>query len=555
VYTAAAVLFIGFVGMFVSMMILASANAAKERAFIQARDRLREAHAVLDRFGTQLVNELAAIPGADVVRQELLEDCVALYDKFQKESVEDPSLATDLALAYGKLGTLYEKMRKTDQALDAHGKAIALWEKLAASDSSNVELTRRLALSQNDMALLMAQKGQATSGLAMLQQARDSQTKLVAAHPESIDLASDLATTHANIAQLLGQTGEKAKASKEFAAAIEIQEPLANGPGANEVVMRRLAASYSGFGSLQDVSNAKLAAEAFQKALAIQLRLVKADPVNRSHRSDLARTYNNLGFLSSRTKDWKTAEVWYGDAIKLQEDLAKSSPLAGTYRRDLAISYNNLGMALSNDGQLSDAKEPFQKSARLQDDLLTVAPNDTEILSNQGSVWNNLGMLYDRQRRLVDAEKAYQQAVGNQRRALDGSKANERYRALLSQHYLNFARNLNGQSKYDAALEIANKRKQLWVGQPERLYSVAQQLAIMYGQMRAANAPQQSQNGCLQSAIATLREAVSAGLPGARLKDTSLANLAGSNEFRKLADETTAPTTRPAAAHQTSLGP
>ena len=189
----------------------------------------------------------------------------------------------------------------------------------------------------------------------------------------------------------------------------------------------------------------------------------------------------------------------------------------------------------------------------MQDDLLTVAPNDTEILSNQGSVWNNLGMLYDRQRQLVDAEKAYQQAVSNQRRALDGSKANERYRALLSQHYLNFAKNLNGQLKYDAAVEIVNKRKQLWAGQPERLYSVAQQLAIMYGQMRAVNAPQQSQNGCLQSAIATLREAVSAGLPGARLKDPSLANLAGSNEFRKLANDATAAATRPAAAHQTSL--
>ena len=96
------------------------------------------------------------------------------------------------------------------------------------------------------------------------------------------------------------------------------------------------------------------------------MKLVIADPINRTHQADLATTYNNLGFLASRNKDWQRAEVWYGDAIRLQENLVKNSPLAGKYRRDLAISYNNLGRrraaAISSTTGSNRSKEPRHKT-------------------------------------------------------------------------------------------------------------------------------------------------------------------------------------------------
>ncbi len=554
VFAAAAMLLVAFVGTVASMMMIAHEKTAeRERALLQARDHLRQTHALLDRFATQLVDQLAAIPGAEGVRHELLQDCLELYNKFQREAVNDPSLATDLARAYSKLGSLSEKMSQTDQALDAHAKAINVWQKLLARDPSNAEYSRNLALCQNNIGLLMAENGRASEGLALLKQACQSQAALLAAGPDSIDLATDLATTHGNLGLVYSQMEAKAAAAKEFAAAIGIQENLAATPGTNEAAMRSLAASYNNFGSLQDLANANLAADAYQKAIAIQLKLVQADPINRIHQSDLARTYNNLGFLSSRTKDWKTAELCYADAIRLQEELVKASPLAGAYRRDLAISVNNLGMVQSRAGQLAEAESSFHKSARLQDVLLAAQPKDVEILSNAGSVWNNLGMLFDRQRRFPEAEKAYQQAIAYQRRAFESVPTDARYRGLLSRHYVNFVRNLNSQAKFDAAVQVVLKCKQLWPGQPERLYSIAQQLGSTYGLMRTANAPRQSQTGCLHAAVVTLREAIAAGLPSGRLKDPSLAHLADSEDFRLLLRETRAAGNRPSAAHQTAL--
>jgi hypothetical protein len=110
----------------------------------------------------------------------------------------------------------------------------------------------------------------------------------------------------------------------------------------------------------------------------------------------------------------------------------------------------------------------------------------------------------------------------------------------LNQHYINFARNLNRQSKFDAALEITLARKQLWPRNGERLYSVAQQLAAIYSAMGGAEAPEQLQAACVRAAVTTLREAVAAGLPVERLRDASLSPLAASAEFQSLVKETTA---------------
>lgn len=554
VYATSAVLLLALVGAGTSMTMMDREKAAnRELALLQKDDHLREMRALLDRFSTQIVDQLAAIPGAEGVSHELLQESLDLYNRFQREAVNNPALAADLALTYSKLGSLSEKMKKTDQALDAHEKAKELWQKLLTHEPANAEYARNLARSQNNIGLMMAENGRASEGLALLKQACESQTKLLEADPGSIELATDLTATHGNLGLVLSQAGAKADALKDLTSAINNQEQVASSSDASEAALRSVAAIYNNFASLQDDTHADRAAEAYQKAIAIQLKLVRADPINRVHQVDLARTYNNLGFLLSRTKDWKKAELCYSDAIQIQEELVKMSPLAGAYRRDLAISYNNLGMAQSRIGQLVGAESSLQKSAQLQDTLLVAQPNDAETRSNQGSVWNNLGMLFDQQRRYADAEKAYQQAIANQRRALDRAPTNDHYRALLSGHYLNFARNLGKQAKFEAAVQAAVERKQLWPGNADRLYSIAGQLATTYGQMRVANAPLQSQAACLRSAVATLREAVAAGMSKERLNDRSLANLVGTEDFRKLLEDSAVSATSPGATHQSAL--
>jgi tetratricopeptide (TPR) repeat protein len=346
--------------------------------------------------------------------------------------------------------------------------------------------------------------------------------------------AADLATTHNNLGLVLEQMQAKDSAAGEFRQAIALQESLLKQGGEDRTVLRSLAASYNNLASLQENSDPRTTGEMYEKAVALQMKLVIADPINRNHQADLARTYNNLGFLASRNKDWPRAELWYADAIRLQENLVKESPLAGTYRRDLAISYNNLGMAQSRANKFEEAEASFQKAARSQDMLLVAQPNDAEILSNQGSVWNNLGMLYDQQQKPTDAAAAYQQAIHFQSAALKQAEKNDAYRATLSRHYFNYARNLSSQEKFEASLNELRELKVLWSGNAERLYAVAQEMAKLDGQMAGKTSLEKTKSDCMRAAIATLKEALAGGLSKDHLSDASLASLSESPEFRQL---------------------
>jgi serine/threonine protein kinase/tetratricopeptide (TPR) repeat protein len=552
VLATAAVLFVAITGAITSMMMLShernrERNRENERALAQTRQFVREA---VPFNLTTYAEQMAEIPGGEVVAHQMLRAGIEFFQRYEKEAADDPALATDWALAQSKLGTLNEWLHNRKDALDAHTKAMKVWEERVSRNPSNVESARNLAQAQNNVGMIVLQEGHAAEALDLLTKARDSQVKLLKSEPDSKELVAELATTHGNVGMVLVQMGEKSSAAKEFDDAIRIGRQLSDESETSESVLRSLAASYNSLGFLYDVEKPIQSDDAYRNAITTERKLVKADPINRVYQRDLARTYGNLGYLSSRTKDWKKAELCYGDAIQIQLNLVKSSPTAVAFRRDLAISYNNLGMAQSRGGGLMEAKSSFEKSAQLQDALLAAQPGDAETRSNLGGVWNNLGELFDQQKRFADAEKAYQKAIANQRQALDTAPTNDRYRALLSQHYLNIVRNLYKQAKYDAAVGAAVERKQLWPGSADRLYSVGQQLATIYSQMQATDAPKPSQAVCMQAAVVALREAVAAGLPGERLKDKSLASLASTEDFRKLIDETTASAAKPAAVHQ-----
>jgi serine/threonine protein kinase/tetratricopeptide (TPR) repeat protein len=535
VFAAAVVTIVAIGGAITSAMMVAHVrSAAHDHAIEQKKQFATEA---LERFNpTKFADQLAAIPGAEGVRHEMLQTGIEFYQHYEKEVADDPALAADRAFAQTQLGLLNEKLDNRKGALEAHTKAVQVWQERLVRDPSNVESIRHLALAQNNLGMILQQNGQLAESLSLLTKARDAEVKLSAAHPESKDFSADLAATHGNVGMVLMQTGDKTAAIKEFDQAIRIGRQLADDSEPSEGILCGLAESYNNLALVHDIAEPILTDDAFRNAIAIERKLVKADPINRIYQANLARTYNNLGFLSARSKDWKKAELCYGDAIQIEQNLVKASPMAGAYRRDLAKSYNNLGMAQRGGGRLTEAEASFQKSSQLQEALLASQPSDAEMRNSQGNVWGNLGMLYEQQKRYDDAEKAYEKAAANQHIAFDAAPNNSRYRALLSSHYWNLARTLNKQAKYSSAVQAAIERKQLWQGNADRLYTVAQQLAGTYGLMQAASTPQQSQAECVNGAVATLREALTAGLSADRLKDKSLASLAGSEEFRKLID-------------------
>ena len=205
--------------------------------------------------------------------------------------------------------------------------------------------------------------------------------------------------------------------------------------------------------------------------------MVDNQPHNLVYLSDLARSYNNLGYLQATRRDWRPAEASYGQAILIQRQLVDEAPAIIDFRRDLAVSQNNLGMAMTNKGDTSLAEQLFDAAVRQQEQLLDASPSDLQALSGLGGIKNNMGMLRQAQGRLQEALQYFESARKYQSAALEQSPNSVRIRALLSNHLYNLADCAFRLGRLDDSMDAASRRQSLWPESPEHLLGVAKQLA------------------------------------------------------------------------------
>jgi serine/threonine protein kinase/Flp pilus assembly protein TadD len=448
----AAAVVAAFVGLFAHTLLLTQERAEREAALARANQSLDHAHAVLDRFASQLVDQLAAIPGAEGVRSQLLQDSLDLYRQFERQARHDASRTDELAVAYGKMGSLAEKMADHHQARELLAKARGIWETQLTEDPDNARYARNLAWCEKSLATITAATGPTSDAIELLQQARRRLEHAAAIEPDKY--AIELAMTCSDLGQMLSRTGDTESAVQEFKDAIAVLERQARTSPENQRVLQGLSTSYDRLGAVLSASDPGAAAEAYRKSIPIQQKLVTADPINRLYQGNLARTYTDLGFVLCGREDWRHAEICYTNAAGIQENMVSASPFATAYRCDLAISYNNLGMAQSRDGRLRQAEASFRKAEQLQRRLLADQPTDPQLLSNQGSVLNNLGQLLDRLGQAADAESAYREAIELQKRACDAAPDNALLQDLLSRHRLNLTHNLQRQRKLKESMAI-----------------------------------------------------------------------------------------------------
>lgn len=516
-------------GFAASTILIAREKLNSDRNFVRAEQNFRDAHAAVDRFGAQFAERLADVPGASGVRHEMLRETLAYYKRFAEQAVEDPSLQADLALTYSKIGTLADEIGSIDEAIAAHEKGLALFEKLAAAPD-HLEHQRRLALCRNNLARALQRAGRIADAHSAYRAAIDLQSKLVRRTKDEQTMI-DLAVSHGNLGLLLSDTGHRAEAEQSFRDACQLQEELVAAAPNDAKRHHNLAVTFNNLSAIYLGINHEQAAACYRSALAHQRLAVASQPADVDYASDLAATYNNLGSLQSQQQDYTAAAASYEQAIQLQQTLLKADPARKSYRQDLAVSFNNDGLTRSRLGQASAAEEAFEQSIAIQTALVAIHPDDAALRSSLGGVYNNLGIAFEEQRRFEDAAVAYQKAVEQQRVAYVRAPTVMRYRIFLSKHYFNFGRVLRQLGQPDRAAQIAVARRELWPGDGNRLFSVAEELALASRDLRDSLDKGELNTGQTVSlAIETLEQAVEAGFQVPR-------DLAANGAFSTLKDD------------------
>jgi serine/threonine protein kinase/tetratricopeptide (TPR) repeat protein len=538
VAAAVAVCLLFMLGSAISTVLITREKFRAEQNFSRAERNFRDARDAVDRFGSQLADRLADVPGADRVRRELLQETLQYYREFVEQAGDDPSLRAELALTYSKIGALTEELGSTEEAIAAHENASRLFQQLADEQPRVADYRRQLAVSWNNLALALSHTGRSDESRRAYGDAIQLQQQLVANAPDDAQFLRDLALSHANLGLLQSDTGAADEAERSLREAIRLQEQAVALRPDDPDSLRDLGASYNNLSALYVNTQPDRAADFYAQALAYQTQAAAKRPGDLKCQSDVALTYNNLGAVQSRLEQIPEAAQSYRRAIEIQQQLVRAAPSLKTFRRDLAASHNNLGLAQSKLGEPAGAEQSFKLALELQDLLALQDPDDVGLQSGLGGIYNNLGIVLEEVGRENEAASSYRQAIEHQKIAFLKAPDVARYRAFLSKHDYNYGRVLRRLGRSDEAAQVAWERKQLWPGDPQRLFSVAEELALAYSGLRAAGVEdgRLSAEECASRAIDVLREAVAAGfkVPADLESNEAFAALKDDPRFAKL---------------------
>ncbi len=514
-------------GLATSTMIIAREKNKAEQNYQRSEEYFREAKKAVDDFYASAAEKLADVPGASQVRKGLLEEALRYYHGFVEKAKHDPSLRADLALTYGKIATLTEAIGSTEEAIEAHRIALRLFQQLVDENPNVADYRRSLALCHNNLGLALARSGRTDEARRAYLDAIRLQSDFEAGSEDAGQSLSDLALSHSNLGQLLSETGEANAAEQSFREAIQLQEELLEVEPDNPEYLRNIAASFNNLSALYVDDAPDRAAELYQKALRYQTEAADGRSGELKHKSDVARTYNNLGAVQSRMERLHEAAASYGRAIDIQRQLVRADPADKSYCCDLAVSFNNLGLTQSKLRMAWEAEASFKQALLMQNVLVRQNPYDVDLQSSLGGMHNNLGIILEQLGRVEDAAQSYKKAVEHQRVAYLHAPKVSRYRVFLSKHYYNRGRVLRQLAHPDEAIRAALDRKELWPDDPERLLTVAREFAWAAKLCTESTHGDPTLDQCAGYAAETLRQAVASGLelPDDLYRDESFAAL------------------------------
>lgn len=452
----------------VSGLLVNAARGRAEAALVAAEahrarsDRLlNQARHVLDRFGGELSDQLAATPNLEPIRVRALEDTLAYYKYFLSESEGDPRWAASAAQTRIRAAAVSERLGDTREALSLYDEAAASLEAILHDTPDDPEAPGWLARCLTNRGLLGWQSGESGAAIADLDRAVAIRHARLDAASDDVSRLSDLAGVLSDRAGLKADRPEEAR--RDLDEAIRLLSRARRLAPDDPSPTRRLAIAQNAMASLTRVSDPASATPASDAAIALLEALIADAPEIDAYRDDLAIAYTNRGALAANASRWRDAARAYGDAARELRRLAERSPLVPRRRSELAVALAQQGLASARAGQPRVADKAFDSAEATLAALIDAYPATDRYRKSLAALINNRGVVLRDSGRLDEAAIAFARSVRmEERRVRDSDKPPSD--TLLAVHYANHAQVLGKLGRFEEAARVETKRQALVEG-------------------------------------------------------------------------------------------
>lgn len=369
------------------------ARDAAETARNEALAHFQNARDSVDKSLTGFSSVLEYFPGAGPIREQLLQEAAADYERFAAEKSEVPEIRAEAGIAWYRLGDVRQTLKQTDESAAAYQQAIEAFESLTTQSPEEPDYAIQLAISCGRLSTLDDTLRRNDEATRLFDRAQSILLPLIEGD-NPLPLARDaLATLLLNRARVAERLRNEVEARDLLAQARAQLDALIAGRDLDEY-RYRLAAAHHVAGTIElQFGNAEAAVDAFTQSRGEYRGLTLR------HRDDpryfeglagskvaLANALNELGQPAESLKQSESALEDY-------QILLEARPGIPDYERNAAITQTNIAQTLFRNSASADARSHCMQALERLTALLTRFENTDTYLNAHAVCSSTLGMI------------------------------------------------------------------------------------------------------------------------------------------------------------------
>ncbi|HYO99062.1 MAG TPA: protein kinase [Pyrinomonadaceae bacterium] len=322
----------------------ARAEAEGGRAKRRFEDLRRLTHSMM----FEMHDAVSNLEGSTTARQLLARRTLEYLDGLAREASDDPTLQTELVIAYINLGNVqgnpyYPNIGDAAGALESYRKAQAIAESLASAAPADERARRRLWLTLVKTGDMQTFVGDTQGAQESFSRAQANIEELAAAHPENVSLQQDLGSSYDRNGNVRLAAGDPAAALESFRRALAIFGELSAKNPASDDLRRNVASTYGQIGKAQlklGALNESLVS--YRKLVELNRTRLAGDPSNAVTRDDLAGSLGALGEAQAASGDIKGARQSWREQLEMYREMSVADPANAKTRKALADATERL---------------------------------------------------------------------------------------------------------------------------------------------------------------------------------------------------------------------
>ncbi len=344
----------------------------------------------------------------DALRQ--FEEYAKICRVLAEADPRDTQKQRDLSRSFEELGDVFLKLGRTETAYEQYVEMLAIEKRLADADPSDTIAQHGLVAAYAHLGDVFLELGRTDDALRQFEEYAKSCRALAEADPRDAHKQRNISVSFQRLGDVFLKLGRSDDALRQFEDGLKIFRALADADPRDAHKQRDLSVSFERLGDVfLKLGRTDDALRQFEDALTISGALAEADPRDAKKQRALSTSIERLGMTYERLGRTETAYEQYVEMLAIKKRLADGDPSDTIAQSELAITYDHMADVFLKLGRTDDALRHFEDCLTIRRALAEADPRNAEKQRDVSLSFVRLGEAFRNLGRTDDALRHFEE--------------------------------------------------------------------------------------------------------------------------------------------------